>query len=230
MEHEFSTCVDPGGTAWRPPPPCFRRRRQPLPDCFFAVQCGLCHSAEPNDNGGAQGPNLLGVLGRKAAALHSATALRSRAQPEPGTTPRGSFPGAPTTAVPGTSHGRRRRQQADRENLLPIFTAVRDGTMPAAGARGRRSPRGAGVVERVPGGEVRRRRPLRRCASGRSGLEKIAGSRHKVDSASCQHHRRPRPPQANSRRLCRSLRRKAVVAARFSGGRLPHRADRPAHT
>ena len=30
---------------------------------FFRAQCALCHSAEPNDNGGAQGPNLNGVFG-----------------------------------------------------------------------------------------------------------------------------------------------------------------------
>ena len=34
---------------------------------FFRVQCALCHSAEPNDNGGAQGPSLNGVLGRPKA-------------------------------------------------------------------------------------------------------------------------------------------------------------------
>src|SRR5690348_4595391 len=35
---------------------------------FFRAQCALCHSAEPDDNGGAQGPNLNGVLGRHSAA------------------------------------------------------------------------------------------------------------------------------------------------------------------
>ena len=35
---------------------------------FFRAQCALCHSAEPNDNGGAQGPNLSGVIGRHAAS------------------------------------------------------------------------------------------------------------------------------------------------------------------
>ena len=34
----------------------------------FRQQCALCHSAEPGDNGGAQGPNLNGVFGRKAAS------------------------------------------------------------------------------------------------------------------------------------------------------------------
>src|SRR5687767_8717290 len=34
---------------------------------FFRAQCALCHSAEANDNGGAQGPSLNGVFGREAA-------------------------------------------------------------------------------------------------------------------------------------------------------------------
>ena len=35
---------------------------------FFRAQCALCHSAEANDNGGAQGPTLQGVFGRHSAA------------------------------------------------------------------------------------------------------------------------------------------------------------------
>ena len=34
----------------------------------FRAQCALCHSAEPSDNGGAQGPNLNGVFGRHSAS------------------------------------------------------------------------------------------------------------------------------------------------------------------
>jgi len=33
---------------------------------LFQQQCTVCHTAEPNDNGGAQGPSLQGVFGRKA--------------------------------------------------------------------------------------------------------------------------------------------------------------------
>src|SRR4051812_7615470 len=33
---------------------------------IFQQQCTVCHTAEPNDNGGAQGPSLQGVFGRKA--------------------------------------------------------------------------------------------------------------------------------------------------------------------
>ena len=34
----------------------------------FHQQCALCHSAQPGDNGGAQGPNLNGVFGRHSAS------------------------------------------------------------------------------------------------------------------------------------------------------------------
>ena len=34
----------------------------------FQQQCTVCHTAEPNDNGGAQGPSLQGVYDRKAAS------------------------------------------------------------------------------------------------------------------------------------------------------------------
>ena len=35
---------------------------------YFHQQCALCHSAQPGDNGGAQGPNLNGVFERRAAS------------------------------------------------------------------------------------------------------------------------------------------------------------------
>ena len=34
---------------------------------LFRQQCAVCHTAEPNDNGGAQGPSLIGVYRRHAA-------------------------------------------------------------------------------------------------------------------------------------------------------------------
>jgi glucose/arabinose dehydrogenase/cytochrome c2 len=111
----------------------------------FGVQCALCHSAEPNDNGGAQGPNLLGVLGRKAAATpftYSAALKNSNLTWDHATLDR--FLAAPTAVVPGSTMVIAVDKQADRENLLAYFTAVRDGTMPAAGARAGGPPRGGG--------------------------------------------------------------------------------------
>ena len=34
---------------------------------FFTDQCLVCHSAAPDDNGGAQGPLLYGLIGRASA-------------------------------------------------------------------------------------------------------------------------------------------------------------------
>jgi cytochrome c2 len=35
----------------------------------FRAQCGVCHLAGPGDGEGGQGPNLKGVVGRRAGAL-----------------------------------------------------------------------------------------------------------------------------------------------------------------
>jgi cytochrome c2 len=35
---------------------------------FFREQCTVCHTAEADDNGGAQGPSLAGLYGRPAAS------------------------------------------------------------------------------------------------------------------------------------------------------------------
>jgi cytochrome c2 len=35
----------------------------------FAAQCALCHSAQPTDGGGGQGPSLSGLFGRPAASI-----------------------------------------------------------------------------------------------------------------------------------------------------------------
>ena len=37
----------------------------------FRLQCALCHSAEPNDGGGGDAPNLMSVVGRRAAGLEN---------------------------------------------------------------------------------------------------------------------------------------------------------------
>jgi glucose/arabinose dehydrogenase len=35
---------------------------------LFQQNCGMCHTAEPNDNGGGQGPSLIGIFGRRAGS------------------------------------------------------------------------------------------------------------------------------------------------------------------
>ncbi|MEO6185244.1 MAG: c-type cytochrome, partial [Steroidobacteraceae bacterium] len=108
---------------------------------FFRAQCALCHSAEPNDNGGAQGPSLHGVLGRKAASTSTfsySPALKSSGLTWDGPT-LDRFLASPTTVVPGTSMVIPVPQQGDRASLVAYFTAVRDGTLQATAP-----PRGPG--------------------------------------------------------------------------------------
>ena len=105
---------------------------------FFRQQCALCHSAEPNDNGGAQGPSLNGVFGRHAA---SSTAF-SYTQPmrdsnltwDAATLDR--FLSAPTIVVPGSAMVIAVPDKADRDNLVAYFQAVKAGTFKDTGQRG----------------------------------------------------------------------------------------------
>jgi glucose/arabinose dehydrogenase/cytochrome c2 len=111
---------------------------------FFRAQCLLCHSAEAGDNGGAQGPNLAGVLGRKAAATefgYSAALKSSGLTWDDSTLAR--FLAAPTAVVPGSAMVIPVPQQADRDNLVAYFNAVRNGPVVAQGGAGG-PPRGGG--------------------------------------------------------------------------------------
>src|SRR4051812_7091674 len=71
----------------------------------FRQQCALCHTAEPGDNGGAQGPDLTGVFGRKAGAHPSFS--YTPAMKNSGLTWDAAnldrFLAAPTAVVPGTN-------------------------------------------------------------------------------------------------------------------------------
>ncbi len=116
---------------------------------FFRTQCLLCHSAEAGDSGGAQGPNLGGILGRKAAATdfsYSAALKASGLTWNEATLAR--FLAAPTSVVPGSAMVTPVPQAADRDNLVAYFTGVRDGTLraPAAAAGPPRAAAGPGAA------------------------------------------------------------------------------------
>lgn len=105
---------------------------------FFRQQCALCHSAEPNDNGGAQGPSLQGILGRKAGSGEGfgySAALKASGLTWDAAT-LSHFLEAPLTAVPGSTMVIPVPQAADRDNLIAYFTALRDGTLRAPAAAG----------------------------------------------------------------------------------------------
>jgi glucose/arabinose dehydrogenase/cytochrome c2 len=86
----------------------------------FKTQCALCHSAEAGDAGGAQGPPLAGVGGRKAAAdarfNYSAPLKASNLTWDAATLDR--FLAAPTTVVPGSAMVVPVPSPADRANLV----------------------------------------------------------------------------------------------------------------
>ena len=97
---------------------------------IFRRQCALCHSAEPNDNGGGQGPNLHGILGRPAAsgaAFGYTQALQNSKLTWDAAT-LDHFLTAPTAAVPGTAMVVAVPNEQDRQNLIAYFQALKDGT------------------------------------------------------------------------------------------------------
>jgi glucose/arabinose dehydrogenase/cytochrome c2 len=116
---------------------------------FFRAQCALCHSAQPGDNGGAQGPNLNGVIGRTAASNsdfgYTQALKNSKLTWDAATLDR--FLTAPTHVVPGSAMVIAVPKEEDRQNLIAYFTAVKDGTVPEPPRRG--GPPG-GFVPRPP--------------------------------------------------------------------------------
>src|SRR5580698_693343 len=100
----------------------------------FRAQCALCHSAEPGDNGGAQGPNLNGVFGRHSATSpnfgYTAALKSSGLTWDQATLDR--FLTSPTTVVPGSAMVIPVPDNTARANLIAYFQAVKNGTFKAA--------------------------------------------------------------------------------------------------
>ena len=103
---------------------------------LFRERCSVCHTAESGDNGGAQGPSLIGIIGRAAASAPQfsyTTALRDSKLTWDGATLR-RFLEAPTTVVPGTSMVLAVPTETDRDNLIAYFQSVSNQAAPAASA------------------------------------------------------------------------------------------------
>ena len=93
---------------------------------LFKERCSVCHTAEPNDGGGAQGPSLMGVMGRPAAsspqfsysrALHDSRLTWDSATLD-------HFLAGPSKLVPGTTMAITVEQAADRSDLLAYFQSL----------------------------------------------------------------------------------------------------------
>ena len=93
---------------------------------FFEEQCIACHTAKEGDNGGNQGPSLIGLVGRPAASdkeftytpqLKTAKLIWDAATLD-------RFLAAPDTVVPGTAMVFAVPNKADRDKLLAYFASV----------------------------------------------------------------------------------------------------------
>jgi glucose/arabinose dehydrogenase/cytochrome c2 len=108
---------------------------------FFRQQCALCHSAAPGDFGGAQGPSLIGLVGRQAASDANFGYTRelkaSKLTWDAASLDR--FLSAPMTAVPGTAMVIAVPNGVDRANLIAYFQALGDGSFKARAAPTRAS-------------------------------------------------------------------------------------------
>ena len=87
---------------------------------IFEQQCVACHTAESNDNGGVQGPSLIGVFGRAVGAdkefSYSAELRDSKLVWDEQTLDR--FLAAPDKVVPGTAMVMALPNQTDRDHLI----------------------------------------------------------------------------------------------------------------
>jgi glucose/arabinose dehydrogenase/cytochrome c2 len=104
----------------------------------FHQQCALCHSAQPGDNGGAQGPNLDGVFGRHSAsdAQFGYTKAMQAANLTWDAATLNRFLAAPTTVVPNSAMVIAIPKDDDRANVIAYFQAVKEGTFKEAERRG----------------------------------------------------------------------------------------------
>jgi glucose/arabinose dehydrogenase/cytochrome c2 len=102
---------------------------------LFRQRCSICHTAEAGDNGGAQGPSLVGVYGRPAASSpqfsYSAALRGANLTWDTPTLLR--FLASPATVVAGTTMLIAVPDEADREHLVAYFQSIATQTAQPAG-------------------------------------------------------------------------------------------------
>jgi glucose/arabinose dehydrogenase/cytochrome c2 len=93
---------------------------------LFRQRCTVCHTAESGDNGGAQGPSLIGVFGRPAGSdpRFSYTQALREAKLTWDAAGLKRFLANPAAVVPGTSMNLAVPEEADRDNLIAYFQSV----------------------------------------------------------------------------------------------------------
>jgi glucose/arabinose dehydrogenase/cytochrome c2 len=123
---------------------------------LFRQQCSICHTAEPGDNGGAQGPSLVGVYGRPAAGAAGFSytgALRAAHLTWDAATLK-RFLASPTTVVPGSAMVVSVPNESDRDNLVAYFENLAR-TQSGAGAASTAGSEGGAPSIEVPVASLR---------------------------------------------------------------------------
>jgi cytochrome c2 len=94
---------------------------------LFEEQCIACHTAEPDDGGGMQGPSLSGLIGRPAGR-ETAFPYYSKQLRDSGLTwdvaSLDRFLAAPEQTVPGTAMVLTVPRREDRENLIAYLRST----------------------------------------------------------------------------------------------------------
>ena len=94
----------------------------------FVRQCAVCHVVD-KDGGNRFGPNLFGIVGRKAGTAPGftySTAFRTRADWEWSEAAIGGFVTAPSVMVPGTAMGVFQGVAArDRDDLIAYLATLK---------------------------------------------------------------------------------------------------------
>lgn len=93
---------------------------------LFQDRCGLCHTGAPGDGDGGQGPDLWGVVGRKAASApgfgYTPALKASNLTWTPATLD--TFLTAPAKAVPGTAMPVSTPNPKDRADLIAYLASL----------------------------------------------------------------------------------------------------------
>ena len=103
---------------------------------YFRQNCAICHTAEPGDGGGAQGPSLIGAFGRRAggnpALTYTRPLMNSNLTWDAPTLDR--FLESPTTVVPGSAMVVAIADRTARGNVVAYLQSLQGSTDDAAAA------------------------------------------------------------------------------------------------
>jgi cytochrome c2 len=107
--------------------PVARAADAPHGRMVFQEQCGACHAAAPGDGDGGLGPDLAGLMGRKAGGdpgfSYSAALKKSAITWAPDTLDR--FLADPQAAVPGTAMPINLADAKDRADVVSYLATVK---------------------------------------------------------------------------------------------------------